>query len=69
MDAAWWQEYDELYSQCATTISRLMELDVSPLNIDEVYQFGSFLGMTSRIKDTFGRKEGCDASPDTHRPV
>lgn len=50
MDAVWWKDYKEQYDACVTAIYRLMAIrDDPPLDIDEVFHFGLFYGMTSRI--------------------
>lgn len=49
MDAAWWEEYGDVYRTCATTIHRLINEEDNPLKLEEVFTFGLFFGMTSRI--------------------
>jgi hypothetical protein len=56
MDAAWWQEYRDLYSETFAIHYRLAHLNDGTLSIDEVYHLGLFMGMTSRIQATFGQE-------------
>ena len=57
MDAAWWQEYHELYSETFAIHHRLINLDQHLFEPDEVLHLGLFMGMTSRIQATFGQEK------------
>lgn len=57
MDAAWWQEYRDLYREVADIHHRLLNLDMTLFEPEEVFHLGLFMGMTSRIQTTFGRED------------
>jgi hypothetical protein len=57
MDSTWWHEYDNFRHACATTVYRLINAKDNPLTIEEVFEFGMFLGMTSRIQAMRGKEE------------